>query len=171
MDKQHAPPGGGLPRIALLLVSPEREDGLSLKRLLRHSGAGQPPFAKWSVIRRTTTAAAMAELKTVRIPIVFCDHDASAGRWKTLVDKFVHLANPPLLVVLSRVADERLWAEALNLGAWDVLAKPLAKSDVDRTLHSAWLQWCSRHSSVAVPSRTPLKAEACRRCLSATGSF
>jgi hypothetical protein len=46
--------------------------------------------------------------------------------------------------VTSRLADERLWAEALNLGAWDVLAKPFDADEVIRIGKIAgpniWLQ-------------------------------
>jgi FixJ family two-component response regulator len=43
--------------------------------------------------------------------------------------------------VTSRLADEYLWAEVLNLGGYDVLAKPLDKQEVSRTLNLAWEHW------------------------------
>ena len=45
----------------------------------------------------------------------------------------------------SRLADERLWAEALNLGAWDVLAKPFDTNEVIRTVSIAGQHWRDRH--------------------------
>ena len=51
------------------------------------------------------------------------------------------LPNAPSLIVASRLADDRLWGEALNLGAWDVLAKPFDPTEVIRSLHSAWRRW------------------------------
>jgi len=48
------------------------------------------------------------------------------------------LPDPPLLIVASRLADEYLWAEALNPGAYDVLAKPFDAEEVIRVLRSAW---------------------------------
>jgi len=36
--------------------------------------------------------------------------------------------------VTSRLADERLWAEALNLGAYDVLAKPFDSTEAMRVV-------------------------------------
>jgi DNA-binding NtrC family response regulator len=44
------------------------------------------------------------------------------------------------------LADEHLWAEALNLGAYDVLAKPFDPTEVVRTLSQAWLHRASRHA-------------------------
>jgi len=57
------------------------------------------------------------------------------------------LPDPPFLVVTSRLADDRLWAEALNLGAYDVLAKPFDKTEVNRIVRSAWLRWTNRKPS------------------------
>ena len=50
----------------------------------------------------------------------------------------------------SRLADDRLWAEALNLGAWDVLAKPFEKSEVLRAVSTAWLDWKNKQK---IPTR------------------
>jgi DNA-binding response OmpR family regulator len=51
----------------------------------------------------------------------------------------------PLLIVSSRLADERLWAEALNLGAWDVLAKPFVAEETIRIVSVARQHWRDRH--------------------------
>jgi DNA-binding response OmpR family regulator len=57
---------------------------------------------------------------------------------------------PPLLIVASRTADEYLWAEALNLGAYDVLSKPYHPAEVIRVLSMAWLHWRNRHEPAAL---------------------
>ena len=44
------------------------------------------------------------------------------------------LSDPPSLIATLRLADERLWAEALNLGAFDVLAKPFDSTEAMRLL-------------------------------------
>jgi DNA-binding response OmpR family regulator len=54
------------------------------------------------------------------------------------------LPDPPFLIVTSRLADEQLWAEALNVGAYDVLAKPFDATEVMRTVSSAWQHWQGR---------------------------
>jgi DNA-binding response OmpR family regulator len=51
---------------------------------------------------------------------------------------------PPLLVVTSRVADDRLWSEVLNLGGYDVLAKPLNTKEVFHVAGLAWMSWKQR---------------------------
>ena len=43
--------------------------------------------------------------------------------------------------VASDRADERLWAEVLNYGAYDVLAKPFQPAEVLRIVSAAWRGW------------------------------
>jgi DNA-binding response OmpR family regulator len=51
------------------------------------------------------------------------------------------MAHPPLFIISSRLADERLWAEALNLGAYDVLAKPFDAREVLHAFSRALRHW------------------------------
>jgi len=53
-----------------------------------------------------------------------------------------------VLVVTSKLADESLWAEVLNLGGDDVLAQPFDHEEVTRVVRSAvrassdpWRPW------------------------------
>lgn len=45
------------------------------------------------------------------------------------------------LVVVSRVADERLWTKALNLGACDLLSNPFTRTELEWAINSARLAW------------------------------
>ena len=56
------------------------------------------------------------------------------------------LAAPPKLIVSSRLADHRLWAEVLNLGGFDVLMTPFETEEVLRVTSSAWSEWGSKQS-------------------------
>jgi hypothetical protein len=49
----------------------------------------------------------------------------------------------PLLVVTSRLADEYLWVEVLNLDGHDVLAKPFRAAEAQRVLESGWRIWAN----------------------------
>jgi DNA-binding response OmpR family regulator len=53
----------------------------------------------------------------------------------------------PFFIVTSRLADERLWVEALNVGAYDVLVKPFHVAELKRVLESAWSEWRDRDQS------------------------
>jgi DNA-binding response OmpR family regulator len=135
--------------VTVLLVSPDREGYCCLTRMLRATRAPSMPNSEWSVLRYDTAESALTELGKTRFPILVCDCDFAPNSWRVLVEEFVHLAEPPLLIVTSRLADEHLWAEALNLGAWDVLAKPLDTQEVSRVLATAWLYWCGRQQRAA----------------------
>ena len=120
----------------VLSVSPNVEDGASLERIFK-SG--------WGISSSATVASALSVLQETPIPIVICDCDIASGTWREMLDHIPLLPDPPLLIVTSQLADERLWAEALNLGAWDVLAKPFDADEVIRTVSVAWQHWQERH--------------------------
>jgi len=50
--------------------------------------------------------------------------------WKDILRKLERTPNPPPLIVTDRLANEALWSEVLNLGGYDVLAKPFEKREV-----------------------------------------
>jgi DNA-binding response OmpR family regulator len=56
--------------------------------------------------------------------------------WKDILSYLAEVLDPPPLILTSRM-DERLWAEALNLGSWDVLIKPFDRTEVRRVVTSA----------------------------------
>ncbi len=57
------------------------------------------------------------------------------GNWQELLED-VHAAQC-LMLVVSRHADERLWAKVLNLGGFDVLSLPFDRDELRRALSSA----------------------------------
>jgi DNA-binding NtrC family response regulator len=119
--------------IAVLSVSPIQQDHDTLARLLGRD--------QWRVHNALSLQSASAFLRAHAVPLVVCEHDLSPGSWTQLLDDIRQLSIPPVLIMTCRVADDSLWAEALNLGAYDVLAKPLDRTEVTRVLSSAWVQW------------------------------
>ena len=119
--------------IALLSVSPIQDDHDTLAKLLGHD--------QWRIQSALSLQSASAFLRAHVVPLVVCEHDLSPGTWTQLLDEIRLLAIPPILVVTCRLADDNLWAEALNVGAYDVLAKPFDRREVTRVLSSAWLCW------------------------------
>ena len=77
----------------------------------------------------------------------------SPGSWKELLDFAERLPAPPPVIVTSRLADERMWAEVLNLGGYDVLARPFNSEEVIRTVTSAWSLWQHRFQCRAESSQ------------------
>ena len=54
--------------------------------------------------------------------VILCDADSLD--WKEAVNLFQRLKTPGAVVLLTRLADERLWVETLDAGAFDLLEKP-----------------------------------------------
>ena len=88
----------------------------------------------WRLTAVDSKLEASQELRHTRFTVVFCESSLSDGTWKDMLDIVSGLEEPPLLVVTSRLADEYLWAEVLNFGGYDVLAKPLIEDEVRRVL-------------------------------------
>lgn len=61
--------------------------------------------------------------------------------WRDLLTEIQAQPLPPSLIVADRHADDRLWAEVLNLGAYDLVAKPFDANEVFRVISSAWRSW------------------------------
>lgn len=72
-------------------------------------------------------------------PVAICESQLPDGARKEVLSQLSLMACPPALVVASRLADEALWAEVLNLGGYNVLAKPLDRKEVIHVLGHAWL--------------------------------
>jgi DNA-binding NtrC family response regulator len=134
--------------INILLVSGSIEDHLSLSDLISHSN--------WGLRHALGCGEALELLKERPIPVVICDCDLSDGTWQDLWREIGELPSPPRLIVSSRMANERLWGEVLNLGAYDLLTKPFEASEVFREGYLAWHSWRDER---ARNSRPPVVGE------------
>jgi len=131
--------------IAILSVSPATEDHSTLEDIFRHQyiSTGHQD-CKLELVTSWTLQKAIVLLRMNYIPIAICERDLRPGDWQEFLEHAAFMPHLPLVIVTSRLADERLWAEALNLGAWDVLAKPFDRIEVIRVVESAWLQFKAR---------------------------
>jgi len=150
-------------------VSPIDEDAVVLECIVSDSGWTEDAGCKWRLMASRTLAPAVTILRQSHEPIpgVVCERDLLPGSWVDLLEQLTLLPDPPILVVTSRLADGRLWAEALNRGAYDVLAKPFDGTEVIRTLNSAWMHWCD-HRRPWSPTQAP---HALPRCANWTQTF
>ena len=119
--------------LTVLSVSPLEEDHLSLQAIVGHS--------TWMLVKADRVAPALDLLQRHDISVVLCERDLMPGTWIDMLESIRRLAHPPSLIVTSRLADEYLWSVALNLGAWDVLAKPFDRTEVFRCVKSGWQHW------------------------------
>jgi len=132
--------------ITVLSLSPVADDHAVLEQAFRESSLSLYPNCRLALQPIQTVAATLAALRNHRIPIVLCDRDAQPEAWREIVHAGKELSGPPCVIVTSRLADDRLWAELLNDGAFDLLAKPFDKSDVIRIVQSAWVHWHGRYA-------------------------
>jgi DNA-binding NtrC family response regulator len=130
--------GKEIDRINVLSVGLEQEDSSGLAAIL---GSQSPiyPDSDWKLQTSASLRSAMSLLEKDRPHIVVCEKSLGKDSWRDLLDRVCREPDPPALIVASRVADDYLWAEALNLGAYDVLAAPFEPAEVMRVLSSAWL--------------------------------
>ena len=117
--------------VRVLSISPIQADHTSLKQVFDdHADWPLCSDSKWALHPTFTLESAMPLLKQNRIPIILSERDLLPGTWKEVLAETLALPDPPLLIVSARLADDHLWAEALNLGAYDVLAKPFDPQEV-----------------------------------------
>jgi len=117
---------------AALLISPFEQDHKLLQSLFREQG--------WKLHGAGSLESALERLRRGIVSVVITERDLPVGNWKDVLGAVLHLSSAPLIVVTSLHADDYLWVEALNLGAYDVLTKPIDRMEAIRALNSAWMR-------------------------------
>ena len=117
--------------IRILSVSPDEGDHSELLEIL-----DELPFHVTPV--RSSREAA-ASLDSAQFDVILCEGRLPDGNWLQILNRISTEAEKPLLIVTSRLADASLWAEVLNLGGYDLLAKPFNRQEVRHVLTSAWV--------------------------------
>jgi DNA-binding NtrC family response regulator len=125
-------PAGPDQQIRVLSVSPDENDHSELLRIL-----DELPFHVTAV--RSDREAA-ASLDSGQFDVILCECRLPDGTWLGILNRIAAATAKPLLIVTSRLADASLWAEVLNLGGYDLLAKPFNRQEVRHVLTSAWVQ-------------------------------
>jgi DNA-binding response OmpR family regulator len=125
----------------ILAVLPSPEDRLAIQNILERS--------EWRV-RFLRSSPRSRHLATVGA--VLTEAHLPDGRgWKDILRKLEEAPNPPPLIVTDRLANEALWSEVLNLGGYDVLAKPFDQKEV---LHVVSMACAFRHKHMPPASQT-----------------
>jgi DNA-binding response OmpR family regulator len=93
--------------------------------------------------------------------VVICERSLPDGDWKLVLSEFDRMPLRPNLIVTSRLADDELWAEVLNLGGYDVLAQPFHSDEVYHVVSLAW-QERKRRVRAWVLSEMALKTDQIR---------
>jgi DNA-binding response OmpR family regulator len=138
--------------IPILLVSPDPADLPAFREILHH--------AQWNLHHVETVKQAERHVKQSAPSVIVCERDLPDGSWKNVLRCAAAVAASPLLLVVSRRADEALWTEALTLGGYDVLLKPLDKAEVARVVGMAWRHWWHQTSRAAARAAVAISVPA-----------
>lgn len=120
-------------RLSALAISPSVEDLRFLE--------GRFKEAHWKLYRAGTYREALSMLNEKRLPVVLSACQLPDGNWKDVLNRLAPMLERPRLIVFSRQADDRLWAEVYNLGGFDLLATPFLEDELMFAIDSAWLDW------------------------------
>src|ERR1017187_6158473 len=119
----------------ILFISGRHEDARRLSQML----LALPLFLD----HVETLLQARAKLQQDDYEVVLTEAALPDGNWLDALHLARESPHEPEVIVTDPQADTRVWAEALNLGAFDMLAQPFYEPEVRRILYNA----CSRRSS------------------------
>jgi len=116
----------------VLLISNHPDHGRILSEMLRSMSI--------SVEQVSSLEDAQEKVQGTAYTVVLTEANLPDGTWVDVLDLVCELKCK--LIVTHPDADARLWVEALNRGAYDLIAQPFAAPEVQRILGNA----CSRPS-------------------------
>ncbi len=125
--------------LTVLSISPAEEDHARLEQI---SG-----YSNWGIARARTWQEGSRILNQSPVPLILCERELPDGSWRDVVQAVARCPVAPLVIVTSRAADDALWAEVLNFGGWDVLAKPFEPAEVAWAVKTAWRECERRHAA------------------------
>ena len=144
----------GVPPNGVLLVSGNPVDHDALPHIFRG--------ARWEFQEAWTMRSGADTIRRHHreIAVVICEERLPDGDWKFLLEAMERASARSSLIVSSRVADERLWAEVLNLGGFDLLmGSPFEPEEVLRVTEGAWSAWNRAAWRSAEPRMGPKTAQ------------
>jgi DNA-binding response OmpR family regulator len=137
---QTGPDSRRIPRAAsgftLLAISSDSGDHTKLAALCA--------IWRWRFLEAQTCRQGLTRIRSDRVAVAICERDLPDGTWKAVLDQLGRVPAAPSLIVASRLADDALWAEVLNMGGHDVLVKPFEPNEVLWSVTSAHHRWESQ---------------------------
>lgn len=118
----------------ILFLSGHKGDAQQLDRMLRS--------LPLDLDHAENLLQARNQLQRQEYDVVLTEAALSDGTWLDVMTLVHEGPRDPALIVTDPYADARFWSEALNLGAYDLLAQPFVEQEVRRILSNA----CSRPS-------------------------
>jgi DNA-binding NtrC family response regulator len=72
-----------------------------------------------------------------RVQVVLCDTTLPDGNWRNVLEDVQQSSTNADVILCARLSDERLWIDALESGAYDLLIEPYTEQEVERILEAA----------------------------------
>ncbi len=135
---------GAMAELSVLAILDRESDIQGLREIVRQWGARF--HLSWTLegLRR--------QLDREPPDVVVCNTSLpDQSDWKHVLREIESAGGLQPLIITSRLADESLWAEVLNLGGFDVVAQPFDSEEVARILNSA----VRERRRVSAPRRRP----------------
>ena len=124
----------------ILFVSPHIEDATVVSRMLG-------PLSV-SIEHVGGVKQARVKMQSHTYEVILTAANLSDGTWLDILDVARRVAPHAEVIVTDRDADARFWAEALNLGAYDLIAQPFAPGEVQRILGNACARASAQHKAI-----------------------
>jgi len=118
----------------ILFVSGHRDDARQITQMLQ--------LLPMAVDHAGTLQQARTQLRKDDYNVLLTEAALPDGNWLDALHLARESPNDLQVIVTDAHADARLWAEALNLGAYDLIAQPFYEPEVRRILYNA----CSRQT-------------------------
>lgn len=125
-------------RSRILFISGHQDDARRLSRMLHAL-----PLVLDHV---ETVEDARGQLHQGNYEVILTEAALPDGKWLDVLRLAREYPREVEVIVTDSQADDRFWAEALNLGAYDLLAQPFYEPEVRRILYNA----CSRSACQGV---------------------
>jgi len=129
--------------VSALLLGEFADERVLLQQIFRKCG--------WRLFEASDRRRALHALERNPVRVVIAETSLPSWDWRKVLHDLRKLPVPPQLVVTSRMADDHLWAEVLNIGGFDVLARPLDPDEVERVVASASRHFETSHLRAAKP--------------------
>jgi DNA-binding NtrC family response regulator len=129
-------------RSRILFISERASDARRLSRMLHAL-----PLV---LDHAETLHHARAQLQEKEYDVILTEASLPDGRWLDVLHMAREYPKELQVIVTDPQADARFWAEALNLGAYDLLAQPFYEPEVRRILSNA----CTRPAYHLAPLAT-----------------
>jgi len=100
------------------------------------------PAASWPDLLRI--------LRAYVCPVILYDLALCGTEWQACMFRLATHGEGPCVVAISDGSDPDLWDEVVRHGGFDILSRPLSKSDVLSMLDFAYIHWKSGRANLRV---------------------